>query len=303
MRKILSAIFALLFTTFTVSAQSSDQYTGSLLWKISGNGLSQPSYILGTHHLASTDFADSITGLTTAMKQTQQVAGELDLSNKLELQNRIMQVAMMPKEQSYQSLLSTTDYTTLDEGLKKVFGAGLAQMGVLKPGIIIVNLSGIAFIKAYPDFDITKHISIDEYMQTKAKEENKAVISLETVEDQIYALLESEPIATQAEQLVCGVAHFDFSVESLKELTAYYKKGQLAEMYNLSFNNPKDPCPYSEKSQNAMVRERNDKWLEKLPQIMKEKPTLIVVGALHLAGEEGLLFQLDKMGYKVEIIK
>lgn len=303
MKKTLLTSFILLFTVFTVSAQRSDKFTGSLLWKISGNGLSQPSYILGTHHLASTSFTDSITGLKVAMDQTQQVAGELELSNKLELQNRIMQVAMMPKEQSYQNLLSTTDYTILDEGLKNIFGAGLTQMGVLKPSIISMNLAVLAFSKAYPSIDLAKHISIDEYMQIKAKEENKGVISLETVEDQIYALIDSDPINVQAEQLVCAISHFDFSVESLKELTTNYKKGELVEMYDFSFNNPKDPCPTSEESQLLLLAGRNNKWLEKLPQIMNEKPTLVVVGALHLAGEEGLLFQLDKMGYKVEIVK
>ncbi|GAB6008029.1 TraB/GumN family protein [Dysgonomonas reticulitermitis] len=59
----------------------------------------------------------------------------------------------------------------------------------------------------------------------------------------------------------------------------------------------------SQKAQNAINKDRNDKWLLKLPQIMKEKSNLIAVGALHLAGEEGLLYQLAKMGYKIQAVE
>ena len=38
-----------------------------LLYKISGNGLTQPSYIIGTYHLAPVSFVDSIPGLKEAM--------------------------------------------------------------------------------------------------------------------------------------------------------------------------------------------------------------------------------------------
>ena len=35
---------------------------GQLLYKISGNGLEKPSYIIGTHHLANVGFVEKING-------------------------------------------------------------------------------------------------------------------------------------------------------------------------------------------------------------------------------------------------
>ena len=67
-----------------------------LLWKISGNGLEQPSYLMGTHHLAPLSITDSIAGFKEAFTASQQVIGELVMS---EVQTpevmQIMQQAMM----------------------------------------------------------------------------------------------------------------------------------------------------------------------------------------------------------------
>ena len=69
-----SFIGAIIFICVALSANA------QLLWKVSGNGLSSPSYIMGTHHLAPLSIKDGITGLQKAMDETQQVYGELKMS-------------------------------------------------------------------------------------------------------------------------------------------------------------------------------------------------------------------------------
>ena len=69
-----SFIGAVLFICVAFSANA------QLLWKVSGNGLNQPSYIIGTHHLAPFSIMDSIAGLKKAMNETQQVYGEMKMS-------------------------------------------------------------------------------------------------------------------------------------------------------------------------------------------------------------------------------
>ena len=73
MKKILGSLFILCFA-FSANAQ--------LLWKISGNGLTQPSYVMGTHHLAALSIKDSIQGLQAALDNTKQVYGELFAPDK-----------------------------------------------------------------------------------------------------------------------------------------------------------------------------------------------------------------------------
>ena len=62
-------LLALLAITLSANAQ--------LLWKISGNGLEHPSYLLGTHHVAPLSVKDSIAGMKEALEATSQVYGEI----------------------------------------------------------------------------------------------------------------------------------------------------------------------------------------------------------------------------------
>ena len=52
---------------FFIAAQA------QVLYRISGNGLARPSYIIGTHHLANVAFINSIPGVRTALDSTEQV--------------------------------------------------------------------------------------------------------------------------------------------------------------------------------------------------------------------------------------
>ena len=72
MKKIL--IFVMLAIA-TVSSQA------QLLYKISGNGLKEPSYIVGTYHLAKVSFVDSIPGIRRVMNECQQTYCELRMQD------------------------------------------------------------------------------------------------------------------------------------------------------------------------------------------------------------------------------
>jgi uncharacterized protein YbaP (TraB family) len=66
------------------------------------------------------------------------------------------------------------------------------------------------------------------------------------------------------------------------------------------FNRKEEMCPSTPEEEAALNKDRNHKWMKKLPEIMQEKSSFIAVGALHLAGEDGLLNLLEKSGYNVE---
>ena len=95
MKKTFFTMAVMLFMAAGMQAQ--------LLWKISGNGLERPSYVIGTYHLASVSFIDEIAGVKEALTETDQVYGELNmdvLANADSL--ALMQQAMtLPEGKTY----------------------------------------------------------------------------------------------------------------------------------------------------------------------------------------------------------
>ena len=52
-----------------------------------------------------------------------------------------------------------------------------------------------------------------------------------------------------------------------------------------------------------LIRERNFSWIEKIPKLISNQPTMIGVGACHLYGKDGLISLLRQRGYKLERVK
>ncbi|MDO5523645.1 MAG: TraB/GumN family protein [Bacteroidia bacterium] len=293
----------LVFITLAACANTPEKpEANSLLWKISGNGLEKPSYLLGTHHLVPLSFIDSIAGIDEAFEATEQTIGELDMSKMNELQAQIMSGAMMPAEYSYQTLLNEADFQLLDKTLKELIGMGLDQLGRMRPAMLSNLISLTLYQKYYPN--LAGAISIDQHFQDEATKRSRPVQSLETAEEQIFALLGSQTIERQAEMLACMINHPDMLKDQMDRLQTAYMNQDLKALNDLYEEElPDDPCPTTQEEKDVMNKNRNVKWLKTLPGMMQEKSSFIAVGSLHLVGKDGLIEGLRKAGYKVEAVR
>lgn len=302
MKKLIFTL-PLIFATFTVHGQNCDRFTGSLLWKITGNGLESPCYIFGTHHMAEVSFAQNYPGFSDALESAVQVIGEIDMSEMAVAQSTMMMHAVLPAGTTYESLLSAKEVKTLDELLKTYLMAGIDQYGQYKPAMISNILAIRLMAESMPGFNPLGHVSIDQYVQNAAQENGKKVIGLETALDQIQALFYSEPLDKQAKDLFCALANMEHGRESVLKLNKAYAEGNLYEAYQMTFDDNENPCQTSEEWAQGINRNRNDRWMEQLPGIFADGPSFVAVGMLHLCGEEGLLYRLDQLGYTVEAVK
>lgn len=300
LKKIYFSLAALVLLFSCMGAPKGD--TGSLLWKVSGNGLAKPSYLFGTHHLIPITFLDSVSGIHDAFENTEQAVGELDMGNMSQMQMKIMGESTMPAGITFDSFLSATDVTLLDSILTRLMGVGLGQLGTLKPALLSNLISVTLYQQYYPSLSSGK--SLDQYFQEEALKRNRPVIGLESTEDQIHVLLNSQTLDRQAELLICMVKHPELLKEQMDKLQVAYHAQDikaLLELYEEEM--PDDPCPSTEEEKNLLNRDRNRKWLEKLPAIMADKPSFIAMGCLHLPGKDGLIEGLRKLGYRVEAVK
>lgn len=292
----------LAFISLTSCANTNNKQETGLLWKISDNNLEQPSYIFGTHHLVPLSFLDSIAGLEEAFEATEQAVGELDMNNMGEMQMQLMMASIMPDGESYQDLMNEEDRELLDETLKEYVGAGLDQFGQMKPAMLNTLLSVMMYKKFYPSDE--EGLSMDEYFHKEAKDRHHTTLGLESVQDQIDVLFDSQSIEKQAESLLCTIKNIDYGKKQMDKLMTAYHAQDLTAMAKLfEEDDPDNPCPSTQEEKDELNKERNIKWMKQLPDMMNDKPSFIAVGCLHLVGEDGLINQLRKEGYTVEAVK
>lgn len=290
--KRLTLALGLLLVATAVHAQ--------LLWKVTGNGLGRPSYILGTHHMAPSTMIDQIKGMNEAIAGCDIVVGEVEKDSLMspEVQARMAQAMVAPLDSTLDKVLTPADYGIVEKVFNKYFGTlgmKLKQVNNLKPSAISTQMQAMQAIKYFPNFDANS--LIDVMVQTRANEAGRPSVGLESVDEQINLLFNGS-IANQAKGLVeaCKQDEF-FQVQSAALADAYLAQDLdklLAVMTDATMGGD------SEEEMEVLIYSRNRRWAEKLKVIMPERACLVCVGAGHLPGEQGLLQLLRNAGYTVE---
>ena len=300
MRKILLLAAAIIASVTYTQAQ--------ILYRISGKGLESPSYIVGTYHLAPSSFADSIPGMRQAVEQTNQVCGELDMMDAFKPENtaKLLKAQMLPEGTTLSSLLTAEQLERLNALLLDVMGSNLndetfaAQMDKMTPAALSTTLSLQSYIKRTESFNPME--LIDNYFQMLALQNGKAIKGFETVDFQM-GILFGESLEKQVNDLMCMVDHFEEADEMVNRITNAYFSQNLKQIEEAMEEESKVECGTTDEDEDRLINNRNSNWLEMMPSMMAEQPTLFVVGAGHLCGEKGVLKLLEKAGYTVEGVK
>ena len=293
---------AALIVSFAFNAQA------QILYRISGNGLESPSYIVGTYHLAPASFADSIPGMSEATENTQQVCGELDIMDAFKPENaaRLLQSQMLPEGVTLSSLLTAEQLSRLNALLLDVLGTNLedeafaAQIEKMKPVALSTTLSLTTYMKKAQSFNPME--LLDNYFQMLALQNGKSVKGFETVEFQMGVLYGSE-LPEQVDDLMCMVDHFDEATELVDRITSAYFSQNFQQLESVLEEEMEGTCAATPEEEAALLDDRNHNWIKLMPDMMAEKPTLFAVGAGHLCGEQGVLKLLEGLGYTVEGMK
>ncbi|MGI6243678.1 MAG: TraB/GumN family protein [Prevotella sp.] len=302
MKKLLTTMLFACACTIGASAQ--------LMYKISGNGLEKPSYIIGTHHLANTGFVNQIPGVKEALTNTDQMYGELPWDDMMNPDSmKYMQSAMtLPEGKKLKDILNTEQYAKLNAYLKKTMQVDLsspqveAQMGSMTPMAMTTQLTLISFMmKHMGEFDPTN--TFDQYFQAQAKKNNEYVGGLETVAFQTETLYKSFPMSRQVELLMCFLNHTTFIEQMNEKITSAFYAQNLDALKTAMDEKMNNSCDNKPEEDDLLINNRNADWLGKMPAIMAAKPTFFAVGAAHLPGEKGVLEGLKKLGYTVEGVK
>lgn len=282
MKKLKSSVLLLLALVILWPAGAQEK---SLLWKVSGNDLAEPSFVFGTMHiLCEADFKFP-EKLQSALDEVDVLVLELDPTDP-DLAAEMQQLALNPDMQNIYKDIDEADYALLNGVLLSAYGAGLEQMGILKP-MVISTMITMAVL-----FPCESKVSIDGVLAQKAKEAAMEIHSLETAAFQM-ALFDQVPMEVQIEDMLNtlsdeGKAEFEvlkraYLTEDVAAMDAAMADSDMMKAYGP-----------------VLLSKRNQAWMEVLPDLFQKQSNLVAVGAGHLTGEDGLLELLKDAGYKVE---
>jgi uncharacterized protein YbaP (TraB family) len=275
----------------TVSFSVSAQYH-SLGWRISGNGLKQPSYIYGTMHVSDKRVFNFGAKVTKAFEGSKAYAMELDPEKAMS--PSVLTSMMMTDGNTIKKLISDSDYRFADSLIKISTGFSLVLFDKMEPILVSALLEESSMGMSISD---TSNMSdeMDLYFYKKAKKQKKKLIGIETVDEQIGAL-HSLTYAEQAKQLSETIAEMKKPADSGEgDLLKYYVSQDLDSLLALS-----DESQMPAKFYKALVTDRNVKMADRIDGFIKKESTFIAVGALHLPGTDGVVALLRKKGYTVE---
>jgi uncharacterized protein YbaP (TraB family) len=278
MKKIL--LYFLLLTSFSQA---------QLLYQISGNGLTEASYLYGTIHILPKDKFELSNSLKRAFDASTTIAMEVDLDMSGAEKIALAQKVMLPDGKTLKDFMSAPDYTQLKmyclDSLKWN-ESKFERSSKLKPMffsslLIQESMSNIA--------------SYEMEFNKMAKKKKKETIGLETIEFQL-GLFDQLPMQTQVDMLK---KDYHSDMKSYDTLLACYLKEDLETLGKLM---AEETSAFPEFNDILLVQ-RNKSWIAPMRAQMQKESTFFGVGAAHLSGPDGVVALLRAQGFTVTAIK
>jgi len=307
MNKVLR-FFALVLVAFTITfsscksskdalAQSTEQAAyksleNSLLWKIDGNGLTQPSYLYGTIHIIDSESFFYPEGTLAALDAADQVVFEIDMNEMSDMSNvmGLMNQAFMKDGKTLKDLLTVSDYKIVEDHFNKI-GMPLMLLERMKPMFLSVFASGDMDPAGLQNGSMKSYEM--EFMEI-ANSSNKPMAGLETIEFQM-SVFDSIPYEAQAEMLVESIKAGDTANDEFDAMIKLYTTQDIKGMVSMIGDEDQQLSEYED----VLLNKRNQAWISGMAKMMSEGKVFFAVGAGHLAGEQGVINLLIKEGYKL----
>lgn len=264
-----------------------------ILYKVESKTGANPSYVFGSHHLSPISIVDE-TGVMEYFNNTDQVVGEIDLTmDPVAISLALQPYMMAPSDSTLSILLKGENMDSLNVQFEKwspMPGMKLQMLESLKPMAVSTMLVAGMSQEVMPGFDPNQQL--DTFFFQKGVKDNKKITALETPEYQGDILFNMTPLTIQAESLVEMLKNPDEAVEAARKICEAYRNRDLDAMLEVAKADEERP-----EFMELILYKRNADWMKKLPSLIEETSSFIVVGALHLAGQEGIIQGLKNLGY------
>jgi len=289
----LSTLFTpLLFLSLTFSSFfSALVHAESSVWSVS-NG-KNTIYLAGTFHLLKPSDYPLPTEFEKAYKEVNWLVFETSIKD-LESQNfqqKFRQAMTLPQGQTLQGSLSASAYKALSDYCNKE-NIPLADFSAYKPQMIGLIMTMHELRK----LGMTAQ-GVDDYFSDKADADKKIVTQLESIEQQIE-FISTMGAGNESNLILQSLQDVETLPKDMAIMSEAWRTGNRQALTAKGIKPMQDDYPRIYRS---LLVDRNYDWLPKIERLLKHpEKKLIMVGALHLIGEDGLLTLLQNKGYRID---
>lgn len=294
-----------------------DYQKNGMLWEISGNGLAHKSYLFGTMHgdghnytqkevfMAFPQLCKALENVSCMyLEQSKNfndsavVADCVASASVFMKADEASECNVLPQGESYKGLYDSEEMFWVVDNFfcEKLHRSSYV---LFKPAYWVERLR-LMRMKGND-----RATGVDDCLYHYALQKNIKVFGLETYEDLARTLVEiirdtaeyHKSLKEQAVDLYDVITQIEKEPASAS-CNEMYLSGDLEKLYtyNLSLI-PKG------RYESKMGAERNNKWLRKIEESLKDRSCLIAVGVMHLPGDKGLISLLRDKGYVVKPVR
>lgn len=269
----------------TLPGQAAD----SPIWEVRGEG----SFLLGgtIHVLRPGDFPPPAV-FDAAYEASSKVVLETDLAGLMQpqVQRLLMERGLQPGGRTLADDLQPEVWARLQEVAAAV-DLDPALLTGMRPGF-----AGLTLMRAMLMHIGVTEVGIDGYFHRRARADGRPMAGLESASEQVTLLLslgEDDPDRF----LDSSLDELERLVELMDAAVAAWRKGDYHGLHAslIEPTRAADPLSYQ-----RLYTERNEAWLPQLRRYAADaERQLVLVGAGHLGGEDGLLAGLQAAGYEL----
>jgi hypothetical protein len=261
-----------------------------LLWKISGNGLSQHSYLYGTIHIMPKDKFLVSPKIRDAFNNSALMALEVDLDLDFKTKIQMAQEMFLPGGKTIK------DYMTVED-FKKLNSFCLDSLKMKKRKLKkYYRFKPFFFSSVVAQEQMGETSSYELEFMKMAKKRKMKTIGLESIEFQMQTINKIS-IEDQAKMLVQEFGA-NPSVQ-FDEMLNLYLKEDLEGLYKV-VSEESNAIP---EFNHNFLEVRNKNWIPVIEKNISSNAFFIAVGAAHLPGENGVIQLLREKGFTVEPVR
>ena len=260
-------------------------------WRVTGEDTGELLLLGSVHYLRQEDYPLP-SNIDELYQQADTLVMELDLDDldTLSVENLFVEAGTLPPGSALQTVLTPAVYE-LAETRSAEFGLDLEFATRLEPWLVAITLMDLGMNAL--GFNASR--GLEQHLLRRATSDGKQVLGLETLEDQIH-VFDQLSIKEQEALLLQTLNEIDSADDAMDELLNAWRDGRVNTLANeLTANFEDFPILYRH-----LVIDRNERWLDPLRQLLETgERYLVVVGALHLVGDDSVIELLQHQGLSV----